>query len=340
MEDGRLSIGECRLAGKGVAWGVRDGGGGSNIGALMKLMTMIRQLVVGGVLMALLLAAAGSLAQVGGAPAGGAPAAQPGGTVQPAGATSGASKPGVLSIIPVDPVTFTVGALSIAGVTLIVQAFLKTRSAVYMPEATVTQMREMISQRRYKELLELTATDPSFIARVLHPALRRAPSIAAMKESLETAVSEQTADAFRRIEYLNIIGNLGPLLGLLGTVLGMIQAFVEVKTAGGQANVGTLSGGIATALAHTLLGLMLAVPCLACFGILRTMIDRLTVRSAMLADDLLISIIGDDGKAGNAQMGNPHAAMPQGPAGFTPVPPAGGSVAPRPNVNVAPRQQP
>src|ERR1700749_2277344 len=101
-----------------------------------------------------------------------------------------------------------------------------------------------------------------------------------MKEAMETAIGEQTAEQFRSIEYLNIIGNLGPLLGLLGTVLGMIEAFYAVQQASGQANVGQLSGGISTALTHTFLGLMLAVPCLAAFGILRTIIDRLTVRGA------------------------------------------------------------
>ena len=91
-----------------------------------------------------------------------------------------------------------------------------------------------------------------------------------MKEAMETAIGEQTAERFRSIEYLNIIGNLGPLLGLLGTVLGMIYAFQAVQEAGGQADVGKLSGGISTALTHTFLGLFLAVPCLAAFGILRS----------------------------------------------------------------------
>ena len=59
----------------------------------------------------------------------------------------------------------------------------------------------------------------------MNPALKRAPSFTAMKEAMETAIGEQTAEQFRKIEYLNIIGNLGPLLGLLGTVLGMIDAF-------------------------------------------------------------------------------------------------------------------
>jgi hypothetical protein len=55
-----------------------------------------------------------------------------------------------------------------------------------------------------------------------------------MKEAMETAIGEQTAEQFRKIEYLNIIGNLGPLLGLLGTVLGMIDAFLALNASRGQ----------------------------------------------------------------------------------------------------------
>ena len=82
----------------------------------------------------------------------------------------------------------------------------------------------MIAQRRFRDLAEFTETDPSFISKVLNPAIKRAPDFVSMKESMETAIGEQTAEQFRRIEYLNIIGNLGTLLGLLGTVYGMIEA--------------------------------------------------------------------------------------------------------------------
>src|SRR6185437_10200912 len=101
---------------------------------------------------------------------------------------------------------------------------------------------------------------------------------------------EQTAESFRKIEFLNIIGNLGPLLGLLGTVMGMVQAFDSMNRAKGAASPGELAGGISTALTHTFLGLFLAVPCLAAFGILRTMVDRLTVNGALIAEELLLMI--------------------------------------------------
>src|SRR4051812_14645934 len=225
-----------------------------------------------------------------------------------------------------DFVSVTVLLLSIAGLTLIVQGFIKARASVMMPEETTNHIRELISQRQFKELIEFTETDPSFVSKALNPALKRAPSFAAMKEAMETAIGEQTADQFRRIEYLNVIGNLGPLLGLLGTVIGMIVAFEEMSRSGGQANPAQLSGGISKALAHTMAGLILALPCLASFGILRTMIDRLTVRGALIAEELLLMVKPAEAKPAAAAATRGGAApqpapTPQVRKAPVPVPP-------------------
>jgi biopolymer transport protein ExbB len=210
-----------------------------------------------------------------------------------------------------DPVFWIIGLLSIAGVTLIIQGFIQNRAEALMPEMTTQRIRGMIEARQFRELIEFTENDPSFISRALNPALKRAPSFSAMKEAMETALGEQTAEQFRKIEYLNIIGNLGPLLGLLGTVLGMIQAFQEVAVHKGAANVGQLSAGISTALTHTFLGLALAVPCLAAFGVLRTMVDRLTVRGALIAEELLLMIKPAEAKPGAQIAARPIAAPVQ-----------------------------
>jgi len=195
-------------------------------------------------------------------------------------------KPGVFTLIRdnMDFVFWIIFSLSVAGLTLIIQGAIKNRESVMMPPRTTDHIRDMILQRRFQDLLDFTESDPSFVSRALNPALKRAPSFSSMKEAMETAIGEQTAEQFRKIEYLNIIGNLGPLLGLLGTVLGMIDAFSTMYAQRGQANPAELAGGISKALCHTMLGLLLAVPCLAAFGVLRTVVDRLTVRGALLAE--------------------------------------------------------
>ena len=235
---------------------------------------------------------------------------------------------GVFSLVihHADFVTYTILTLSVIGLTLIFQGFSKNRASVFMPESTTNTIREMITQRKFKELIEFTETDPSFVSKALNPALKRAPSFTPMKEAMETSIGEQSAEAFRSIEYLNIIGNLGPLLGLLGTVLGMIEAFQQMQGAGG-ADPGKLGGGIATALSHTFMGLFLAVPCLACFGILRTIVDRLTVRGALVSEELLLMMKPQDKAAAPAT--RPGGAVPQPAARKTPLPRPGAVPRPR-----------
>ena len=277
-----------------------------------------RLFVLIGMMTAAVVTATSSFAQDAPAPAGGAGAQE-----RPV------SEIGLMTLVQliienVDAVTITIVILSIIGLTLIIQGFIKNRASVFMPEATTNQIREMIAARRFRELIDFTERDPSFVSRAINPALKRAPSFNAMKEAMETAIGEQTAEQFRRIEYLNIIGNLGPLLGLLGTVLGMIYAFQAVQNTGGQADVGALSGGIAVALAHTFMGLFLAVPCLAAFGILRTIVDRLTTRGALVAEELLLMIKPQEAKpAAVGAMAAPRPAAAPIPArkpGVAPTP--------------------
>ena len=276
------------------------------------------------VLMVASLFAAGAYAQTAGDASAAAPAsARPQGLIQ-------------LILGNMDFVFFTIVALSILGLTLIIQGFIKNRQSVFMPDVSTEQIREMINQRKFKELLEYTRDDPSFISKVLHPALNRAPAFNAMKEAMETAIGEQTAEKFRSIEYLNIIGNLGPLLGLMGTVLGMIAAFSAMNAAGAEgASPDKLALGISKALCHTFLGLMLAVPCLAAFGVLRTMVDRLTVRGALLAEELLLLIKPQQDAAKPA--GAPVAA-PARPGLATPQP--GVPLPPAPAIRKAPMPTP
>jgi biopolymer transport protein ExbB len=227
----------------------------------------------------------------------------------------------------IDFVSITIALLSITGLTLIIQGFIKIRSAALIPESSTEHIRELIGRREFKELIDFTETDPSFVSRALNPALKRAPSFSSMKEAMETAVAEQTAEQFRKIEYLNIIGNLGPLLGLLGTVLGMIYAFQDLMRAGGDAKPAELAGGISIALGHTFLGLFLAIPCLAVFGIQRTMVDRLTTQGALISEELLLLIKPAEAKPAAASVASvrpgatPQPAIPGARKAPVPVPP-------------------
>ena len=103
-------------------------------------------------------------------------------TPAPAGGASGETasqgeSAGIVRLVlgHLDLVFFTIAALSVAGLTLIIQGFLKNRASVFLPEATISMIREMIAQKRFKELIDFTETDPTFISAALNPALKRAP---------------------------------------------------------------------------------------------------------------------------------------------------------------------
>jgi len=176
---------------------------------------------------------------------------------------------------------------SVAAGAYIFRAAVEVRPGAIMPGDRTRAMAEMIKQGRFAELRGYVERDRSMIARILAAAFGNGHTRESMREAAEMAASEQVASWFRRIEPLNVIGNLGPLVGLAGTVWGMILAFTSLGEAGGQAGPADLSLGISKALFHTLLGLCLAIPCLLVFGFYRSIIDRHCTRAMVMAADMV-----------------------------------------------------
>jgi biopolymer transport protein ExbB len=145
----------------------------------------------------------------------------------------------------------------------------------------------MIRNGRFGELKGYVEQDQSFPSRVLRAALSQGTTRESMREAAELTASELVAGWFRKVEPLNVIGNLGPLIGLAGTVWGMILAFTSLGQSGGQAGPADLSLGISKALFHTLLGLCLAIPCLVVFGFYRSVIDRHCTRAMVVAAEMV-----------------------------------------------------
>jgi biopolymer transport protein ExbB len=177
---------------------------------------------------------------------------------------------------------------SVVTIALIVEHFLSVRAATISPTPQVKQVRSEIELRRFRECFDKLRQSRTFFARVMTAALQHhRHGFEAMHEAALEKSGELSGRMFRKAEYLNIIGNLGPLLGLLGTVWGMIEAFGSLGLGGGQAGAGDLAGGISKALVNTLLGLALAIVAIAFFGVCRNRIESLTVAGTVDALDLL-----------------------------------------------------
>jgi biopolymer transport protein ExbB len=177
---------------------------------------------------------------------------------------------------------------SIAGVAWVFVCLLEVRESKIVPPKTIGRLRDLAKAHRWEDLSREIRNDESFVSRVLRTALASpAPDKATLREAAELAASEESARWFRKIDVLNVIGNLGPLVGLAGTVYGMILAFTSLGETGGQAGPGDLSLGISKALFHTLLGLCLAIPCLLVYGLYRGIVDRLCTRGIVVTSEII-----------------------------------------------------
>ena len=93
-----------------------------------------------------------------------------------------------------------------------------------------------------------------------------------MVMAMEDSADEETAKRLRKVDFLNVVGQLAPMAGLFGTVYGMILAFQSIVSAGGNADPVLLAGGIGTALVTTFWGLVVAIPALMGYAVIRNRI--------------------------------------------------------------------
>jgi biopolymer transport protein ExbB len=196
------------------------------------------------------------------------------------------------------PIGWLIWLISFAMIGISIHFFIQTRRVNILPEMIRMQIEEMFEAKQYREVIDVTAEQTDFLSYVMHAALTEAPhGYPAMERAMEEAAEERTTKLLRNIEWLNLIGNIGPMLGLLGTVWGMIQAFFEIVRKGGTPNPADFAGAIGVALVTTLLGLMVAIPALSVYAFLRNRIDALS-SEAMLVSQELISTFRPTAKKG------------------------------------------
>jgi biopolymer transport protein ExbB len=178
--------------------------------------------------------------------------------------------------------------VSIGLVALIVLLFMDLRMPVAIPTAFVDDFTDTVNKRKFREAYDMARGDTSYLARVLTAGMARLQY--GIEDARETAL--HTVDSVRAskdqlITYLATIGALGPMLGLVGTVFGMIMSFMELSQPGKVPNPQKLAEGISHALVVTLLGVALAVPAIFFHAFFRNRLVRISMDVANVSDDLL-----------------------------------------------------
>lgn len=180
-------------------------------------------------------------------------------------------------------------SLSMLAAYLVFENVLSIRRDRIIPPELGGKVRKALSAGRADVAEKACREEPSLLAFVLSAGMSEIEGgdWSAVEKGLEDALAEQAARLFRRVEYLSVIGNIAPMVGLLGTVTGMIIAFQQVADSQGAAGAGQLAQGIYQALVTTVGGLIVAIPCLGAFAIFRSRIDQIVAEAAYAAQHSL-----------------------------------------------------
>jgi biopolymer transport protein ExbB len=179
-------------------------------------------------------------------------------------------------------------AMSIASLALAIEHFVTIRRDKLAPPELVDEIEAMFEEEEYQEALELCESEPNFLTNLLAAAL---PKInaghAAMEKAIEDASGEESLKLQVKISGISLISNIAPMLGLYGTVLGMIGAFNEITRLGAAVTPSDLSNGVSVALITTLFGLMVAIPGLFFFFLFKNRVIKSTIEITAIAADLI-----------------------------------------------------
>lgn len=175
-------------------------------------------------------------------------------------------------------------ALSLISVYLVFDQILTLRRSELIPDGLGDEVRQLLLDSKTDEASEACRQKPSLLAFVLLNGISELPyGWTSVEKALEDALAEQSARLYRKAEYLSVIGNIAPMVGLLGTVFGMILAFQRVAESQGTASASELAEGIYQALVTTVGGLIVAIPSLGAFAVLRNRLDQLVAEGANVA---------------------------------------------------------
>jgi biopolymer transport protein ExbB len=178
--------------------------------------------------------------------------------------------------------------LSIVSFGLIGSIAWSHRRGAILPGETVDAVRGTLDREQYAEALKLTQEEPSYFSALIHASLSEAPhGYPTMVRTLEQTLDAETTRRLRVIEPLNVIGSVSPMIGLFGTVYGMILAFQAIVAAGGTPSPKLLAAGIGTALTTTFWGLVVAIPALSAYALLRNRLDALAAEANVAAEELI-----------------------------------------------------
>jgi biopolymer transport protein ExbB len=217
------------------------------------------------------------------APADSAPAAP---VAAPAKTESGSHSP-MIDFLFKSVTGYVLIACYLFFVGLMVWLIIDLRAAHFMPADFIERLDGLLANKQLKEAFELARAEPSPFGKVMTAGMARLSSgIVEARDAADFMLDSARNRKESLLGYMAVLGTLGPLIGLVGTVSGMIDTFAELGT-GTSPNVGNLAKGISHALNATLIGIFLSVLAIPVYTFFKNRLTRIAIDANLLADDLL-----------------------------------------------------
>lgn len=174
--------------------------------------------------------------------------------------------------------------LLVAGITFTVERILAMRSRYIVPEGLAVEIAPLWGKAKYEEILNCCAKHPSTLSRMIeYLTNHRNADPALLIPGAQDIATRELRSHGHKIYSLAVVAALAPLLGLLGTMIGMIESFKLVEIYGDEGGAAMLAGSISKALITTAVGLIIAIPSL---GVYHGLKYRLNYMGDILEEEL------------------------------------------------------
>ncbi|HEX5009954.1 MAG TPA: MotA/TolQ/ExbB proton channel family protein [Planctomycetota bacterium] len=183
-------------------------------------------------------------------------------------------------------------ACSIVGTTLVIEHIINLRRYKLAPDDLGEELQALIEEEAYDDAMELCEERPTYLTNLVGAALTmRHAGYEEMIGGLESAAAEEALKLNTHISYLSLIGNVAPLLGLLGTVTGMITAFQRIETLKAP-TPGDLAVGVYESLVNTTMGLFIALVFLTAYFVFKNNVSKMALSINLQAVEMLKHLAG------------------------------------------------
>jgi len=188
------------------------------------------------------------------------------------------------------PIGYLIMFMSLVAVSFIIEHFITIRRDRLIPTQLIYDLDQLLNAKQYEQARQLCAEKNSYLASVVGAGLTQIGSMFGyfdMQNTMQETSEREISRLNRKLEYLAFIASSAPMMGLLGTVTGMIEAFNKIAETEGAARPSELAGGISEALITTCLGLVVAIPTMFFVSFFRTRIEGYVSETENVVEKLM-----------------------------------------------------